>query len=90
MKADINDYRRVYDDINEILGKPTIHMGRLIGREDKPTDNTLYTLNEYTKTFIRNNDDKNLLRTILIILKPYKDNPILKETRLNLLTKYND
>lgn len=73
-------YELIYDEVDKILGEPIFVLGKLIGYERNVTDESLEALNEYAKTFIRDDADKGELRTILINIKPHKNNPIVSET----------
>ena len=80
-------YKKIYDDTDKILGKPVMDMALLVGRTNPPTDDTLDKLNEYAKPFITETH-RGLIKTILIVLKPYKDNPRLKDTRQAIKDNY--
>jgi hypothetical protein len=79
-EKELNKYELIYQEVDKILGEPIYELGALIGYTRKITDDSLTALNEYAKTFIRDDADNGELRTILIILKPHKKNPILQET----------
>ena len=83
----MESYAKMYEDTDKILGKPIIEFGLLIGRSIKPTDEVLSELNEYSKKFI-NETDRGTIKTILIILKPYRENPILSGTRTAIKDNY--
>ena len=73
-------YTKIYDDVEKILGsKPVYILGALVDRTSPVTDKKLEALVEYAKGFDGDND-RGKLRTILVILKPYKNHPIIKET----------
>jgi hypothetical protein len=71
---------KIYDDVEQIFNsKPVYVLGENIGRTSKVTDEHLSELNKYVIQF---NGEENLgkLRTLLVILKPYKNHPIIKDT----------
>jgi len=68
----------IYEDCKLILGAEK-HLDWIDGGvSPKPTDDMLHNFNEYLKSYI-NEENAGILRTLLIIAKPYKDNMIVKE-----------
>jgi hypothetical protein len=64
---DLKKYSDIYDDVREIMDV------------DEPLDDRLINLNLYSKKFI-GCPDRGSLRTILINLKSFRNDPILKIT----------
>ena len=64
---DLKKYEDIYDEVFRIMAV------------DESLDDKLINLNIYSKTFI-GCPDRGSLRTILINLKSFRDNPILKIT----------
>ena len=73
-------YMKIYDDVERILeSKPVYVLGAMVGRTSPVTDTKLEALVKYAKSF-DGDTDRGKLRTVLVILKPYKNHPIIKET----------
>jgi hypothetical protein len=79
-------YEKIYEDTEKIMGKPLYYMGALIGRTERTTEEKLKDLEQYAQKFI-NEEDRGSLRTILVILKPFKNHEIIKDTAEKLATK---
>lgn len=62
-------YEKVHDDI------------KMIFKSDKSLDERLNEFNDYLKTYVDNIDeeDNGMIRTLLVIGKSFKDNPIVKD-----------
>jgi hypothetical protein len=75
-----SSYMKIYDAAEKILGsKPIYILGAIVDRTSQVTDKKLEALVEYAKGF-EGDPDRGKLRTMLVILKPYKNHPIIKET----------
>jgi hypothetical protein len=78
--SNLNEYEQIYADVEEIFeSKPVYVLGAYAGRTSPVADEKLTALAEYAKRF-DGEENSGKLRTILVILKPYKNNPIIKET----------
>lgn len=78
--SEVNEYSKIYDDVEKIFNsKPVYILGGYVGRTSPVTDEGLSKLNEYAKSF-DGEENRGKLRTILVIIKPYKNHPIIKET----------
>lgn len=78
--SEVNEYSKIYDDVEKIFNsEPVYMMGAYVGRTSPVTDDNLLELNEYAKRF-DGEANSGKLRTILVILKPYKNHPIIKDT----------
>jgi len=75
----MESYEKIYKDTDEILGNPLYILGGLAGRDKKITYEGLNKLREYAEKFL-GCKNRGVLRTILIVLKPYKNNHIIKPT----------
>lgn len=80
------ELEKIYDDTEKILGKQVYVLGQLIGRTERGTDEKLKELDKYSQKFLEE-ENRGKLRTILIILKPYKNNEIIKDTAEKLANK---
>jgi hypothetical protein len=62
-------YEKAHDDV------------RIIFKTDRPLDERLNGFNDYLKTYVDNIDeeDNGMIRTLLVIGKSFKDNPIVKD-----------
>jgi hypothetical protein len=62
-------YEKAHDDVREIF------------RADKPLDDRLYDFNLYLIPYVENinNEDNGMIRTLLVIGKSFKNNPIVKD-----------
>lgn len=62
-------YEKAHDDV------------RIIFKTDRPLDERLNEFNDYLKTYVDNIDeeDNGMIRTLLVIGKSFKDNPIVKD-----------
>jgi len=62
-------YEKVHDDVREIF------------KADKPLDDRLLDFNLYLKPYVENIDiqDNGMIRTLLVIGKSFKNNPIVKD-----------
>lgn len=74
---------QIYTDIDKILGKPVYINGALVKREtdrrnDGVTDEKLERINRYLEDFL-GEENRGILRTILVCLKPYKNNTIIAD-----------
>lgn len=63
----LQKYENIYDEVHKIMSS------------DESLDDKLINLNTYAKSFI-GDPDRGSLRTILINLKSFRDNPIIKIT----------
>lgn len=78
--SEVNEYLKIYDDVEKIFNsKPVYILGAYTGRTSPVTDEGLSKLNEYAKSF-DGEENNGKLRTILVIIKPYKNHPIIKDT----------
>jgi len=75
----LEPYDKIYRDTDKILGSPLYILGGLAGRDKKISDEELNELKNYAEG-ISGGVDKGVLKTILIVLKPYKNNDIIKST----------
>jgi hypothetical protein len=76
----LSPYEQIYADVEKIFeSRPVYILGAYAGRTSPATDEKLAELAEYAKKF-DGEENNGKLRTILVILKPYKNNPIIKET----------
>lgn len=74
-----NIYDEIYKDCNEILGIEK-HLEPFTGKKSGlPSDEVMIKYNVYLKKYI-NETNRGILRTLLIIGKPYKNHPIVEET----------
>jgi hypothetical protein len=75
----LEKYNKVYEDCKKILGTEK-HLDVMFNKTTKsePSDAQMKEFNEYAKKFL-SEDNNGMIRTILIIGKPYKNNPITKE-----------
>jgi hypothetical protein len=72
-------YHGIYEDCSEILGAEK-HLEPFTGkRSGSPSDETMVKYNEYLKGYL-NETDRGILRTLLVVGKPYKNHPIVSET----------
>jgi len=71
-------FEKIYNDTDKILGNPIYALGGLAGRSKTISDEGLTKLKEYSEKFL-NCEDRGELRTILIVLKPYRNNEITKQ-----------
>jgi hypothetical protein len=77
-------YEKAYDDCRDILGGNK-HLDAFSLRPSvSPTNEQLEKFNDYLYAHI-NEEDSGMLRTLLIIGKPFKNNPIVKDN-LEILT----
>ena len=62
-------YEKAHDDV------------RIIFKTDRPLDERLNEFNDYLKTYVDNIDeeDNGMIRTLLVIGKSFKTNPIVKD-----------
>jgi hypothetical protein len=62
-------YEKSHDDVRKIFGS------------DKTLNEKLNEFNDYLKTYVDNIDeeDNGMIRTLLVIGKSFKDNPIVKD-----------
>ena len=82
-------YEKVYNDTDKILGNPAYFDGVLVGRDKKISDEGLEELKVYAEQFL-SEENKGLLRTILIVLKPYRNNSIIKPIFDKLVTRHKE
>ena len=73
----LEPYEKIYKDTDEILGKAGYYMGALVGREKPSDDESLIELRNYAEQF-REETNKGVLRTMLIVLKPYREHEIIE------------
>jgi 5-methylcytosine-specific restriction endonuclease McrBC regulatory subunit McrC len=72
-------YHNIYEDCKLILNSEK-HLEVFSGEKSKePTEDMLYNFNEYLKSYIDENNS-GILRTLLIIAKPYRNDMAIKET----------
>jgi len=74
---------KIYNDIDKILGAPVYINGLFVKREtdrrnNGVTDEKLEMVNKYLEDFL-DEENRGILRTILVCLKPYKNNPIVAD-----------
>lgn len=74
----LEPYEKIYRDTDKILGNPSYILGALAGRDKKLTFAGLNELKNYAEKFSEAGCNRGVLRTILIVLKPYKDNAVTK------------
>jgi hypothetical protein len=62
-------YEKAHDDVREIF------------KMDKPIHSKLYDFNLYLTPYVENinNEDNGMIRTLLVIGKSFKNNPIVKD-----------
>jgi hypothetical protein len=62
-------YEKAHDDVRKIF------------RADKPLDDRLHDFNLYLIPYVENinNEDNGMIRTLLVIGKSFKNNPIVKD-----------
>jgi hypothetical protein len=62
-------YEKAHDDVRKIF------------KTDRPLDERLNEFNDYLKTYVDNIDeeDNGMIRTLLVIGKSFKTNPIVKD-----------
>lgn len=83
LSKETNDNMKVFHDITEdcieILGTSK-YLEPFTGEKSKtPSDETMIEYNQYLMKYI-NETNRGILRTLLIIGKPYKNHPMVKET----------
>ena len=80
----LEPYHKIYEDVRKIFNGESIYiLGEYAGQTNNVTDNQLIELEQYAKRF-DGEENRGKLRTILIILKPYKNHYLIKDTA-NLL-----
>ena len=85
----IDKYNKVYVDCGNIL-KSEKHLDVFSFKSSpEPSDESLEKFNEYLKGFLKE-DDRGMLRTLLIIGKPFKRNQIVKDTLEILANKLRE
>jgi hypothetical protein len=82
----LEKYDKIYQETESIIGCPYYDMGAVVGRSKKVGDKELKELNEYSQQFLEE-ENRGILRTILIILKPYRNNEIIQDTFTKLADK---
>ena len=72
-------YEKAHDDVREIF------------RNDKDLNERLNDFNDYLKGYVDNidNEDNGMIRTLLVIGKSFKNNPIVKDNLEILANKLN-
>jgi hypothetical protein len=78
-KDNMNRYSKAYDDCKAILGGEKCLDSFSHTPAPKPTDEQLDKFNNYLKGFL-DETDSGMLRTLLVIGKPFKHEPIVKDT----------
>jgi hypothetical protein len=70
-------YEKAHDDVREIF------------RNDKDLNEKLNEFNDYLKGYVDNidNEDNGMIRTLLVIGKSFKNNPIVKDNLEILVNK---
>ena len=77
-------FHEITEDCIEILGTSK-YMEPFTGEKSKtPSDETMMEYNQYLMKYI-NETNRGILRTLLVIGKPYKNHPIVKDI-INILT----
>ncbi len=72
-------FHEIKEDCRVILGAEK-YLEPFTGKKSgEPSDETMEKYNEYLKGYI-GETDRGILRTLLVIGKPYKNNPIISET----------
>ncbi len=85
----IINYNKVYEDCVNIL-KGEKHLDVFSFKASpEPSSESLEKFNEYLKGFLKEND-RGMLRTLLIIGKPFKRNQIVKDTLEMLANKLRE
>jgi hypothetical protein len=88
-----NDNLKVFHEIREdckLILNAQKHIEWVTGNKSpEPTDEMMNNYNEYLKGYI-NEENKGILRTLLVIGKPYKHNPIVKDTLEILANKLRE
>jgi len=84
----VEEHTLVRNKANNILGVPLYKGASVIGRSKEPTDEVLIELRSYAEQFLTETD-RGLVKTMTLILSPYKDNIIIKDLREELL-KYKE
>lgn len=74
----MNDYKKIYNDTDAILGDSVYRVGELIGRRKKPTNEMFEELKSYSQEILKSNPSNGIIMTIGIVLKPYKEVEIIK------------
>ena len=82
-------YERAYEDCRNIL-KSEKHLDAFsLKTSPEPSRESLNKFNEYLKGFLKE-EDRGILRTLLIIGKPFKRNEIVKDTLEILANKLRE
>jgi hypothetical protein len=77
----MSKFDKIYDTIDEILDQTELGGEAILNtlglkRNNYPTDEQLHALKNYMETFI-SEKDRGYLRTVLMVTKPYRTDPII-------------
>lgn len=76
-------FHEIYEDCKEIMGSEK-HLEPFTGKKSgTPSDEVMTKYNQYLMKYT-NETDRGILTTLLVIGKPYKNHPIVKDT-INIL-----
>jgi hypothetical protein len=84
---DLSIYEKLYDDCALILKGEKWLDSFVVDKAPTPNDEQLEKLNIYLNQYL-NESNCGILKTLLIISKPFKNNPIVSETISELLKRY--
>lgn len=80
-------YEKLYDDAEKILGSEKFIDSIINTNSSTPTDKQLSNWNNYLKDFL-NETNMGILKTLLIISKPFNNIDILSETIQEINNRY--
>jgi len=83
---DLSRYEKIWDRVDAILGDPIYMNGALVGRGKKITTEQLEQLVLMAKEYVNPESNKGELRTVLVALKPYRNEPQVEQTWAELVT----
>jgi hypothetical protein len=77
-------FHEIYEDCKEIMGSEK-HLEPFTGEKSgPPTDEVMENFNKYLLKYT-NETNRGVLRTLLVIGKPYKNHPVISDT-IEILT----
>lgn len=77
---DLSRYEKIWDRSDAILSDPIYVHGALVGRTKKVTTEKLEQLVLMAREYLTPESNKGELRTLLVILKPYRKEPQVETT----------
>ena len=90
MNTEINKFLEKYNTETDIVQKLTLMYDFIDNSFEKSAEDTKVIINQLLVIF--NDPTRHLseLKTALLISKPFKEDPIIKENRMKLLKTYNE